>query len=75
MSRKWLMWAGCSLMVLAGSYWLWSRGYQNFLSYGMLLLCPAMHLLMMHRAGSPRAGRPATSPQPRDHSDGRRKRG
>lgn len=46
MSRKWLVWAGCGLMVLAGGYWLWVSGNGNILGYGMLLLCPLMHLLM-----------------------------
>jgi hypothetical protein len=46
MSRKWLMWAGCGVMVLAGGYWLWTKGYQNILGYGALLLCPLMHLFM-----------------------------
>lgn len=46
MSRKWLMWGGCGLMVAAGGYLLWSNGYQNILGYGLLLLCPLMHLFM-----------------------------
>ena len=46
MSRKWLLWAACGLMVLVGGYVLWSKGYQNILGYGMLLLCPLMHLFM-----------------------------
>lgn len=47
MSKKWMMWVGCGAMVLVGGYLLWARGYQNILSYGMLLLCPLMHLFMM----------------------------
>lgn len=48
MSKRWLMWLGCGVMVLGGAYVLWLKGYQNILGYVMLLLCPLMHLLM-HR--------------------------
>lgn len=47
MSRNWLIWAGCGLMVLIGGYLLWINGFTRWLSYSMLLLCPLMHLLMM----------------------------
>lgn len=50
MSRFW-MWAGCGAMVLGLGYLLWSNGYTNLLAYGMLLLCPLMHLFM-HRGHS-----------------------
>lgn len=46
MSKRWLMWLGCGVMVLGGAYFLWIKGYQNILGYGMLLLCPLMHLFM-----------------------------
>ncbi|HYF95406.1 MAG TPA: DUF2933 domain-containing protein [Symbiobacteriaceae bacterium] len=49
MSKKVLMWIGCGAMVLAGVYFLWSRGYQNMIGYVTLLLCPLSHVLM-HRA-------------------------
>lgn len=54
MSRKWMMWAGCGLMVAVGAYLLWSRGFQNVMSYAVLLLCPLMHIFMMrgHDHGS-----------------------
>ncbi|MFZ5816057.1 MAG: DUF2933 domain-containing protein [Bacillota bacterium] len=32
--------------MVAGGIWLWSRGVTDLLSYGMLLLCPLMHLFM-----------------------------
>jgi hypothetical protein len=35
MSKKWLMWAGCGVMVIGGAYLLWARGAQNFRGYGM----------------------------------------
>ncbi|MFZ5827833.1 MAG: DUF2933 domain-containing protein [Bacillota bacterium] len=46
MSRKAMLWAGCGLMLLVGGYFLWSSGSGNWLAYGMLLLCPLMHLFM-----------------------------
>lgn len=46
MSRKAMLWAGCGVMLLVGGYFLWSRGYENILVYGALLLCPLMHLFM-----------------------------
>lgn len=48
MLRKWLIWVGCGIMLVAGGFWLWTSGYRNWLAYAMLLLCPLMHL-MMHR--------------------------
>lgn len=48
MSNRMLMWIGCGVMLAAGAFFLWSRGYTNILGYGMLLLCPLMHLVM-HR--------------------------
>lgn len=53
MSRKAILWAGCGVMLLVGGYFLWSRGYDNLLAYGLLLLCPLMHLFMH---GSPGHG-------------------
>jgi hypothetical protein len=44
--RRWQLWVGCGILLLAAGLWLWSQGYVNVLSYGMLLLCPLMHLLM-----------------------------
>lgn len=51
MSRKRLMWLGCGVMVLVGGYLLWAKGYRNIGSYGMLLLCPLMHLFMLGSHG------------------------
>lgn len=60
MSKKALMWICCGAMVLAGAYFLWSRGAQFSFGYVMLLLCPLMHLFMHrghgHRHGSDTAG-------------------
>lgn len=78
MSRKAMLWAGCGVMLLAGGYFLWSRGYSNVMGYGLLLLCPLMHIFMhgshghgghghgshgQHRAASPNGTDGETSSQ------------
>ena len=56
MSRKTLMLLG-GLAVAGVGYVLWSRGYQNILGYGLLLMCPLMHLFMGgHSHGKPAEG-------------------
>lgn len=42
------MWVACAILFLGGGYLLWTKGYQNVVSYALLLLCPVMHLFM-HR--------------------------
>lgn len=58
MSKK-IMWICCGAMVLAGGYFLWTRGYQNVLGYAMLLLCPLSHLLMHRGHGHDHQEEPA----------------
>jgi hypothetical protein len=68
MSKRWLMWLGCGLMVVAGLYFLWSRGYQNILGYAMLLLCPLMHLFM-HRGHNHGSDHEHTNTNPTNGND------
>lgn len=67
MTRNWLLWASCALMLLAGGYWLWMSGNQNILSYAILLLCPLMHLLMHsgHGAHNKKHGSESRSASPK----------
>lgn len=46
MLRNRLFLVVCGLLLVGGGYWLWSRGTTNILAYGMILLCPLMHLFM-----------------------------
>lgn len=67
--RRWHLWAVCGILVLAGGLWLWSKGYGNILAYGMLLLCPLMHLFMHvgHHSGGHANHQGASEPDHRDH--------
>ena len=47
MKHSWWMWAICGVMVIGGGYALWTRGVTDWAAYGMLLLCPLMHVFMM----------------------------
>ena len=46
MLRKPHLWVVGGLLLVGGGFWLWSKGMTNILFYGMLLLCPLMHLFM-----------------------------
>lgn len=58
MNLQRLAWLGCGLMLAAGAFWLWSSDNRGFLAYGVLLLCPLLHLLMMRGHGHQPAKEP-----------------
>lgn len=51
MKHGWFMWAVCGIMVIGGGVLLWSRGVTDLASFGMLLLCPLLHVFMMGALG------------------------
>lgn len=42
-----LFWVVCLGVLAVAAFWLYQTGRTNLLGYGLLLLCPAMHLFMM----------------------------
>jgi len=75
MSRKMLLLLG-GLGIAGVGYYLWSRGNQNVLGYGLLLLCPLMHLFMgghshgQHAKGEHRNHTPSQSGNADKAADG-----
>lgn len=50
-NRRMLNWVvGIGLVALVG-YFLYQNGFSNILLYGLVLLCPLMHLFMGHGHG------------------------
>ena len=66
-SRTLLWVAGLGLLAVA-ALWLYQTGRTNLLGYGLLLLCPAMHLFMVGGHGQQQH----TAPPPRGSAEDKR---